>query len=190
MPDPETKRADALSILAEIATRKAALRAVLAPYETQIAALQQACLNATKEEVIAIEQLEEKVKRLGAEDPVAVFGEARTLTHGLFSLGIRTADKVEIIGPEDECISALQRDAKSADAGTAVAAKACLRVTTELNKVFIRENWEESSAWFSAYGLTVKESVSVSLTEKKPTKLKPAKEEKTKPTKEEGTLES
>ena len=175
-------RIQALQLLAEISTRRAALKEVLAPFETQIAALQRACLVATADEVTAIEQLEHELKNLALAETHAVFGgDARTLQHGLLSLGVRQADKVEIIGDEDECISALQLAAKSKDAGTRVAACACLRITTEINKVFVRENWELSSPWFSSFGLTVKEVTSVSLTEKKPTKLKPSKAEEVKP---------
>lgn len=169
-------RAKALSMLAELQLKKHALREALAPYETQVAALQKACSDATAEECTRIENLETELKRLALLHSEEIFGEDRSIQVNLFTLGIRPAEKVEIIGDEDEVISALQRAAKDhTDRSTRLAAEACLRVKIELNKPFIREKWDAFQDWFTIFGLKLTESLSASITERKPAKPKPSK---------------
>ncbi len=167
-------RAKALSMLAELQLKKHALREALAPYETQVAALQKACSDATAEECTRIENLEAELKRLALLYPDEIFGETKSLQVNLFTLGIRPAEKVDFIGPEQEVISALQTAAKShPDPATRLAAEACLRTTVELNKPFIRDKWESFQDWFTIFGLKITEQISASISERKPAKPKP-----------------
>lgn len=169
-------RTTALSMLAELQLRKHALREALAPYETQVAALQKACSDATAEECTRIENLETELKRLALLHSEEIFGDERSIQVNLFTLGIRPSEKVEIMGDEDEVISALQRAAKQhPDLATRVAAEACLRVKIELNKPFIREKWDSFQDWFTIFGLKLTEQLSVAITERKPAKPKPSK---------------
>lgn len=169
-------RTTALSMLAELQLRKHALREALAPYETQVAALQKACSDATAAECTRIENLEAELKRLALLHSEEIFGDERSIQVNLFTLGIRPSEKVEIMGDEDEVISALQRAAKQhPDPATRVAAEACLRVKIELNKPFIREKWDAFQDWFTIFGLKLTEQLSAAITERKPAKPKPSK---------------
>lgn len=172
----EDPRAIVLGKLARLSLLKASLKEVLAPYETQIAALQKACHDATLNEVREIERLEDEIKQLAAANPAEVFGESKTIKLNLLSLGARSADKVELLAEEDEVISALEKLAASESKDQRLAAGACLRITKELNKVFIRDQWADNQEWFLALGISVKESMSVSISELKPPKAKVTKE--------------
>jgi len=170
-------RSEVLKKLAELALRKTALKQILAPYQTQIASIEAACTVATAEEATAIEHLEEWLKEMALRHGVEIFGkESRSLTQGLFTLGLRDVEKVEVCGDEAEVISALQKAAKShPDDATRLAAAACLRIKVAINKEFVRENWELFSPWFIIFGLKLVESESASIAEKKPAKPKAAK---------------
>lgn len=165
-------RTTVLSKMAALALKKAALKEVLAPHETQIAIIQKAAREATAADLREIESLEDEIKKLAAEDPAAVFGTARTLKAHQLSLGVRNADKVELLGEEDEVISAIEKLADSKDKAQRLAALACLRIEKSLNKPFIRQQYAESPEWFEALGITVTEYVSTSLTEVKPPRSK------------------
>lgn len=175
MPDP---RSEVLAKLAKLALLKAALKEVLAPFETQVAALQKGMSDAAGPSLREIEVLEEELKHLGADFPDQVFGEASSVKLNSLCLGIRRPDKVELTAAEEEVFSALKKLAANGDPSQKLAAKACLRIEETLNKVFIRQMYEESPEWFEALGITVKESVSISLTEVKPPKTKVTKEKK------------
>jgi len=177
MNTPPDYRSIALQNLAELALRRTALKEALAPFDTQIACIQKAMTDATAVEATAIERLEEDLKQLALAHGADIFGEdSRSLTHGLFMLALRTALKVEFAGDEDDVLSVLTKAAKShPDEATRLAAASCVRVRTELNKPFIRENWDAFSAWFCVFGLNLVESESASITEKKPAKPKPSK---------------
>lgn len=170
------QRARAISMLAELQLRKHALRESLAPYETQVAALQKACSDATAEECTRIENLESELKRLALLYPEEIFGESRSIQVNLFTLGIRPSEKVDFSGDEDDVISALQSAAKShPDPATRIAAEACLRTKVELNKPFIRDKWESFQDWFTIFGLKLTEQLSAAVTERKPAKPRPSK---------------
>lgn len=172
-------RADVLSKLSRLSLLKAALKEVLAPFETEIAALQKACHDATVDEVREIERLEEEIKDIAAQHTAEVFGDAKTIKLNLLSLGSRNADKVELLTEEEEVISALEKLAANGSKDQRLAAGACLRISKELNKTFIRDQWNENQDWFLALGIKVKEFVSISLSEIKPPKVKATKEKTT-----------
>jgi hypothetical protein len=178
MSDP---RSEVLCKLARLALLNAALKEVLAPFETQVAALQKGMSDAAAPSLREIETLEEVIKHLGADHPDEVFGQASTVKLNNLSLGIRRPDKVELTAAEEDVFSVLEKLATTGDDAQRLAAKACLRIEKTLNKVFIREMYEESPEWFEALGITVKESVSISLTEVKPPKTKVTKEKKSEP---------
>jgi len=170
-------RSEVLKKLAELSLRKTALKQILSPYQTEIAAIEKACVAATAEEATAIEHLEDWLKEMALRHGAEIFGkEARSLTQGMFTLGLRDVEKVEVCGDEDEVISALQKAAKShPDDATRLAAAACLRTRVEINKAFVRDNWEVFAPWFTIFGLKVVESESASIAEKKPAKPKASK---------------
>ena len=88
-------RAIAVTKLATLALKRTALKEALAPFETQIAAIQKACAEATAAECSAIERLEAELKQMALEHGQAIFGEARSITQGALTLGLRGTDKVE-----------------------------------------------------------------------------------------------
>lgn len=176
------RRAEVIGKLSKLALLKAALTQIAAPHLTQIAAIHAALHSATAADVAEIERLETEIKGMAAEFPDEVFGEGRTVKLNTLSLGARRTDKVELDGTEEDVVSALERLEKSPDKAAALYASACLRKTTELNKSFVRQQWEKEGAaeWFTALGITVKESTSVSLTEIKSAKPKATKVTKVK----------
>jgi len=175
-PTPDY-RSEVLKKLADLALRKKALNQVLAPFLTEISAIEKACICATAEEATAIEHLEAWLKEMALIHSTEIFGkDAKSLTQGLYTLGLRDVEKVEVCGSEDEVLAALQKAAKShPDDATRLAAAACLRTKVELNKSFVRENWETFAPWFTIFGLEVVESESASIAERKPAKPKQAK---------------
>jgi hypothetical protein len=185
MNTPTDHRTIALQKLADLAFRRSALKQLLAPFETQIAAIQKGCTEATAADATAIEHLEEELKQMALTHGMEIFGkEARSLTHGLFMLAVRPTAKVEFAGDEEEILGVLAKAAKDhPDMATRLAAAACLRVKTDLNKVFVRDNWEAFAAWFTVFGLKLTESESASVVEKKPAKPRAGKP-KTKVTEE------
>lgn len=174
-PSASDPRSDIIGKLAKLSLLEAALKQSLAPYETQIAALQKACTDATVEEVREIERLRDDIKAQALAHAEELFSDAKSIRVNLLSVGCRNSDKVETVGAEDEVISALEKLSQSPDKSQSLAANACLRSTKELNKVFIRDNFEANQEWFLAMGINLKESVSVSISELKPAKPKAAK---------------
>lgn len=170
-------RALALSKLAELALKRAALKEALSPFETQIAAIQRACTEATAEEATGIEQLEDELKQMALNHGEEIFGaDKSSLMLGLLLLSTRPTEKVELTQDEQAVIDGLLKAAKShPEKATRLAAHACVRTKHEINKTFVRENWDAFSEWFSAFGLTLVEGISASITEKKPARPKPSK---------------
>lgn len=171
------RRSIVIGKLSKLALLKAALAQIAAPHLTQIAAIQAALHQATAADVLEIDILENEIKAMAAEFPDEVFGEGRTVKLNNLSLGARRTDKVELDGTEEDIVSALERLEKNSEPAAALYAAACLRKTVELNKAFIRQQWEKEGAaeWFAALGITVKESTSVSISEVKPPKAKVTK---------------
>lgn len=171
-----TPRQTTIALLNELAVARAQLKEVLSPYETQKAVLDKACTDATAELTAKIERLDEEIKRLALADPTGVFGEgSRRLDEAGLILGARPTERVEV-DDEDAVIGRLQEAAKNhPDPATRIAAASCLRNDPKLNKTFIREHWDEFREWFEIFGLAVSESLSVSLTEKKPAKPRASK---------------
>lgn len=171
-----------LSKLAELHTKRQALKASLAPFEVQIAQIQQACVTATAGEVAEIEALESELKSLALANPVGCFGEGRrSVSQGLMILGLRETTKVGVDGDEKavkrEMLAAWR---EHADPRMQVAAALGLSVDYKLNKDAILDNWDVYGDEFAAFGLVVIESDSASITEKKPAKPKAPKAEKVK----------
>jgi len=171
------RRSEVLKKMAELALKKAALKEVLATFETQIAAIQKAILDATVEDAAAIENLETWLKEMALRFGIEIFGkDARSVTQGALTLAVKEVDKVEVEGDEEEVIATLQKAAKShPDTATKLAAAACLRTKVTINKEFVRQNWELFGPWFIIFGLKVVESESASLAERKPAKPKAPK---------------
>lgn len=176
-PPQTALRAEVIGKLSKLALLKASYAEIAAPHLTKIAAIQRALHEATAADVLEIDRLEEEIKGIAAENPDEVFGESRTIKLNNLSLGARRADKVEIEGKEDEVVSALEKLERSEDRAQSLYAGACLRRTTELNRSFIREQWGKEGAdeYFSALGIKVRESTSVSISEIKPPKPKVTK---------------
>jgi hypothetical protein len=170
-------RAEVIGKLSKLALLKASLIQISAPHLTQIAAIQAILQQETAADELEILRLENEIKTLAAKNPDEVFGEGRTIKLNTLSLGARRTDKVELDGTEEDIVSALERLEKSPEPAAALYAAACLRKTTELNKGFIRQQWEKEGAaeWFAALGISLKESTSVSISDVKPPKAKVTK---------------
>jgi hypothetical protein len=190
-PTSADLRQSILTKLADLHTKRQALKASLAPFEVQIAQIQQACVVATAGHVSEIEAMETELKALALADPVGCFGEGRrSVTHGMMVLGLRETTKVGVDGDEKavkrEMVSAWRAHA---DPKMQVAAALGLTVEYKFNKDAILDNWDVYGDEFAAFGLCVIESDSASITEKKPAKPKAPKAEKVKAIKGASTAE-
>lgn len=171
-----------LSKLADLHTKRQALKSARAPYDVQIAEIEQAIVMATAGDAAEIEALETELKALALADPVGCFGEGRrSVSQGLMILGLRETTKVGVEGDE----KAVKREMLAAWRAHAeprmqVAAALGLTVEYKFNKDAILDNWDEYGDEFAAFGLCVIESDSASITEKKPAKPKAPKAEKVK----------
>lgn len=163
MTTPPTPHQQALDLLAQIATTKASLEAASAPTLAQIATLQAALTLATSEPKARLAALEEQAKQLALTHGPEIFGEDKSslIECGLI-LAVRPSQAVQI-EDEDSTILMLKRAAESTDLNSAMACKACLRVTTELDKQYILRAYDESPRWFAQFGITVVDKLSASL---------------------------
>lgn len=163
MTTPSTPHQQALDILASYATTKASLEAAAAPTLAQIAALQAALTLATAETKARLTSLEEQAKQLALDHGPEIFGEDKSslIECGLM-LAVRPTQAVQI-EDEDSTILMLKRAAESTDLNSAMACKACLRITTELDKQYILRAYDQAPLWFAQFGITVVDKLSASL---------------------------
>lgn len=175
-PTPTSPRLEAKALLNEFAVKQAALKQAVAPHITEIKQREAAINEATAAYKIELETLEARLKKLALEHGEEIFGEdSRSLTENGFILQLRTTEAVQC-DDETAAIAELSKaikDAKTKDAK--LAAAACLRVTTELDKTYVLKHYDGFADWFELYGIRVITKDSASLREKPPVKPKPAK---------------
>lgn len=182
---PTTPRLEAKALLNEFAVKQAALKQAVAPHITVIKQREAALNEATAAYKIELETLEARLKKLALEHGEEIFGEdSRSLTENGFILQLRTTEAVQC---DDEAAAIrellhLSRTARKQD--SKIAALACLRTKTELDKEYIARHFEAHSEWFAVFGISVIEKDSASLREKPPAKPKAAKKAKAKKTAE------
>lgn len=178
---PTTPRLEAKALLNEFAVKQAALKQAVAPHITEIKQREAAINEATAAYKIELETLEARLKKLALEHGEEIFGEdSRSLTENGFILQLRTTEAVQCA---DEAAAIrelmhLSRTARTQDAQ--IAALACLRTKTELDKEYIARHFATHSEWFAVFGISVVEKDSASLREKPPTKPKAVKKPKAK----------
>jgi hypothetical protein len=181
MNTPTSPRLEAKALLNEFAVKQAALKQAVAPHITEIKQREAAINEATAAYKIELETLEARLKKLALEHGEEIFGEdSRSLTENGFILQLRTTEAVQC---DDEAAAIrellhLSRTAKTQDAQ--IAALACLRTKTELDREYIAKHFAAHSEWFEVFGLSVVEKDSASLREKPPAKPKAVKKPKAK----------
>ena len=137
---------------AEITIRQASINEAAAPIQAEI------------------DLIENELKKLALDKGAEIFGpESRSLTENGYILQLRRTDSVQC---EDEAAAIrellhLSRTAKTQDAQ--IAALACLRTKTELDKDYIAKHFENHQEWFAVFGLSVvtKDSASIRVQPKK-----------------------
>jgi hypothetical protein len=178
---PTTPRIEAKTLLNEFAVKQAALKQAVAPHITEIKQREAAINEATAAYKSELEALEARLKKLALEQGEEIFGaDSRSLTENGFILQLRTTEAVQC---DDEAAAIrelmhLSRTARTQDAQ--IAALACLRTKTELDKEYISRHFEAHAEWFAVFGISVVEKDSASLREKPPAKPKAAKKPKAK----------
>lgn len=169
----------AKELLNQYAVKVAALKEATAPHITEIKLREAAISAATAEHKAEIERLETELKALAVEHGEEIFGpESRSLTENGWILQLRNTESVQC---DDERAAIrellhLSRTAKTQDAQ--IAALACLRTKTELDREYIARHFEAHHEWFEVFGITVVTKDSASLRERPPLKPrapKPAK---------------
>lgn len=178
---PTSPRFEAKALLNEFAVKQAALKQAVAPHITEIKQREAAINEATAAYKIELEALEARLKKLALEHGDEIFGEdSRSLTENGFILQVRSTESVQC---EDEAAAIrelyhLSRTARTQD--VQLAALACLRTKTELDKEYIARHAPECADWFAVFGLSVVTKESASLREKPPAKPKAVKKTKAK----------
>ncbi|MES2598644.1 MAG: hypothetical protein V4662_25135 [Verrucomicrobiota bacterium] len=194
-PLPSTPKTTATSLMAEYATTRAALASATAPLEREIAELQAAISVAAAPHKEKLESLKKEAEALGLTECLAIFGEDHTtfVTNGLV---LKLSETDAVLCPDEEATikrlikeagkaSLLLPDARPTDGtseaptqeGDRMAARACLRIKTELNKLYIGGLYEDHTEWFNARGIFMEDRRSVSLSDApKPRVAKPKKE--------------
>lgn len=192
---PPTPKTTATSLMAEYATTRAALASATAPLEKEIAEIQAAISVAAAPHKEKLENLKKQAEALGLSECLAIFGEDHTtfVTNGLV---LKLSETDAVLCPDEE--GTLKRlikeagkaplllpDAQPTDGtpeaptqeGDRMAARACLRIKTELNKQYISSLYEEHTEWFNARGIFMEDRRSVTLSDApKPRAVKPKKE--------------
>jgi hypothetical protein len=176
-----THRQTAKNLLNEYAVKKAALEQAVAPHITEIKQRQAAINEATESHKAELESLEAKLKKLALDHGAEIFGtDSRSLTENGFVLQLRSTEAVQC-EDENAAIRELLRLARVAQTQDAqIAALACLRTETKLDKEYIARHFEAHSEWFAVFGISVVEKDSASLREKPPAKPKTAQQTKAK----------
>lgn len=177
--EPTSPKITAKKLLNDYAVKQAALKEAIAPHITEIKQREAAISAATAECKIELEQMETRLKKLALDHGAEIFGEdSRSLTENGFILQVRSTDSVRC---DDEAAAIrellhLSRAAKTQDAQ--IAALACLRTKTELDREYIQRHCEAHADWFAVFGISVVTKDSASIREKPP--VKPKAEKKTK----------
>jgi hypothetical protein len=178
---PTSPRLEAKALLNEFAVKQASLKQAVAPHITEIKQREAAINAATASYKIELETLEARLKKLALEHGDEIFDEdSRSLTENGFILQLRTTETVQC---DDEAAAIrelmhLSRTAWTQDAQ--IAALACLRTKTELDKEYIGRHYEAHAEWFAAFGISVVEKDSASLREKPRAKPKAVKKPRAK----------
>lgn len=184
MPAPanETAKAKAARLMAEYSLVEARLETATAAAKLQVKELEAAIAIASAPELALLAALDVELKSLALAHGEEVFGDDRrsVIECGL-KLQLTETEEVEIDGGEDEAckrlvraLAALGTAPDEQSAAARVALNACLSVKRTINKRFIKENYDETPAWFELLGLRVVAKDSASLnTAPKPRAAKP-----------------
>lgn len=181
MNTPIPLKIQAEALLNQYAVKQAALKEAVAPHITEIKTREAAINEATAPFKIELEEIEKQLKELALTHGEDIFGEdSRSLTQNGFILQLRSTEAVQC---DDEAAAIrellhLSRTAKTQDAQ--IAALACLRTKTELDKEYIARHFDSHSEWFCIFGLSVVTKDSASIREKPPAKPKATKKVKAK----------
>jgi len=170
---------EASRLINDYALKSAALEAATADIKAELAALTAMLNKASAPHAAELEKIEAEANALALAHGAAIFGkESRSLTQNGFILQVRSSHAVVC---EDEASAMrellhLSRNAKTQEAQ--IAALACLRTKTELDKDYITKHYDNHREWFNVFGLEVVERETASLKPAPKVKAKKATQKK------------
>lgn len=155
--NPPTLKEEALKLLADLAAAQASLKAAVAPYKAQIAVINAAITKATASKKAEIDEIDAKLKTMGIEHAVALFGdETGSLTENGLRLLVLESEAVELLDDEDAICLRLQRDLSTAEEPhERLALSSLLSVKLAVNKSYALRNYEHAPEWFEHYGVSI-----------------------------------
>lgn len=176
----------ASQLINDYARKSASLEAATAETRAQITALTAALNKAAAPYLKELEDIEASAKALALECGDEIFGDKRSLTENGYKLALTATDEVEIDGGEEAACSRIRRALAAVGNGdddnsrnTRLALNACLNVTTKINRTYVKDQFDDSPAWFEAHGLRLVAKDSASLKKAPPPRVAKAKQKKT-----------
>lgn len=188
---PPAPKQQAIALMARYSTATAKYNEAIAPTLSELAILNAALATISAPYQAELEAIKQEAEKLGLEEALAVFGESTcNLIVGAHALKLTEADSVQcddektiirrllkeagkeaLIPPAE--IATVSDVATGQDDGVRMAASACVRVRTELNKAYIQAMYEDFAPWFNARGIYLVTKASTLLTDApKPRKKK------------------
>jgi len=176
---------EASRLINDYALKSAALEAATADIKAELAALTAMLNKASAPHAAELEKIEAEAKALALEHGPAIFGNKRSLIENGYKLSLTATDEVDLGGTEDDVCRRIKRALAAAlpeDEHERLALNALLNVTVKLNRTYVRNNYDESPAWFEQYGLSLVQKDSASLKKAPPPREKKAVQNKAKGT--------
>lgn len=165
MNTPKTPKEKALSLLADLATAQADLKAAVSSHEAEATRIQAAITKATAKEKARIAELEEELKSLALEHGPEIFGTGhRSLIENGLRLLVTESEAVELLGEEEDICRRIYRALQdSTDSIEKVALSSLLSVKLAINKRYVLDNFHKAPEWFEHYGINIEEKENASV---------------------------
>lgn len=167
-PEQEAKQATELinTMLLKLAQLTTLRDKLYASAQADIEAIRKAASSTLSPMEAEMKELDAQIKDLAKDHKGTLFAKARTLKHQGHAVSLRSSTAYEV-DDEEEVIGLLENMRDTGEDDTVrMAAAACLRVKTELDKGFVKSNWKAFGPWFVTYfgfRKVEKESVGIKL---------------------------
>lgn len=165
--NPPNVKEEALKLLADLSAAQAAMDAAVAPFKAEVAKINAAITKATAAAKAEIEEIDAKLKALGIEHGVELFGDADgcgSITENGLRLLVTPSEGVELLDEEDSICQRIQRDLSTAkEPHERLALSSLLSIKTAVNKSYALRNFEHAPEWFEHYGVTIQQRKNASV---------------------------
>jgi len=144
---------------------QASLEAAVAPYKAEVAKINAAITKATATAKAEIDDIDAKLKALGIEHGLELFGDEHgSLTENGLRLLVTPSEAVDLMDDEEAICWRLQRDLAAAkEPHERLALSSLLTVKLAVNKSYAMRNYEHAPEWFEHYGVTIQQRKNASV---------------------------